>query len=472
MPKTHTAEIPYIQHSQHYFEAIRHRDWPIWLDSGKPRQARGRFDIMAASPSLTLSHDNNGFYSEQQGVRTDLKVDEPWAFIESYLQQAIDASHPARHSPLPFSGGWLGSFGYDLGKQLEGLKNTTNEEQGIPAIQLGFYEWALIQDHQEQRAWLTALNSERLKTLKGELQSKLGSDYLGRIKPPPAAAFKVGAFTSNTSKSAYLAQVRRIKDYIEAGDCYQVNFSQRFSTSAIGDPFCGYLSLRNAMPAHYSCYFETPAGSILSHSPECFLSVDNGKVLTQPIKGTAARHLDPKLDEQAAQALSNSAKDRAENLMIVDLLRNDLSKVSEASSVKVPQLFRLESYSNVHHLVSNITSTLNSDSNCTQLLKACFPGGSITGAPKKRAMEIIEELEDARRNQYCGSIGYLSLNGKMDSSITIRTLVFSAGEIHCWGGGGIVDDSEPEQEYQESLDKVKLLLDTLSGIHPPAQSQE
>jgi len=472
MPQTHTAEIPYTQLSQHYFEAIRHRDWPIWLDSGKPEQARGRFDIMTASPSLTLSHDNNGFYREQQGERSYLRVDELWCFIESYLQQVVDDSHPARKSPLPFSGGWLGSFGYDLGRQLEALSNTITEDQGVPAIQLGFYDWALIQDHQERRTWLTALSAEKLMNIDRELQAKLGHTYLEPMAPSLKPSFQVGTFISNTSKGAYLNKVKRIKDYIEAGDCYQANFAQRFSASACGDAFTGYLSLRSAMPAHYSCYFETPAGCILSHSPERFLSVDNGHVLTQPIKGTAARHLDPELDAQAALTLSSSAKDRAENLMIVDLLRNDLSKVSQPNSVKVPQLFSLESYRNVHHLVSNITSRLTSNSTCTQLLKACFPGGSITGAPKKRAMEIIEELEDARRNQYCGSIGYLSLNGKMDSSISIRTLVFSAGEVHCWGGGGIVDDSEPEQEYQESLDKVQLLLDTLSGASPAQQKKE
>lgn len=451
MPSIHTVELDYIQQTQRYFEAIRDMDWPIWLDSGKPKQDRGRFDILSASPMIKLVGSGNDFTITRN--KEQQFIEDPWLYINSELQQYAS---PTFSSHLPFTGGWLGSFGYDLGREIEHLENRMTDDCPLPELQLGFYDWAIIQDHHAKTSHLVGRDKEVLKQLNQKLQCALNTES------PQLTPFKTDVFSSNTPEATYLTKVAAIQDYIDAGDCYQVNFAQRFTATTQGDPYSGYLALRNAMPAQFSCYFETDCGAILSLSPERFLSVSGHDVLTQPIKGTAPRHVDPQRDQELAQTLIASKKDRAENLMIVDLLRNDLSKVSASYSVKVPKLFELESYSNVHHLVSSVTSHLAEDKTCTDLLKACFPGGSITGAPKVRSMEIIEESEHARRNIYCGSIGYLSTNGNMDTSIAIRTLVCSNNIAYCWGGGGVVADSNPRSEYQESLNKVKLLMDTLT----------
>lgn len=271
--------------------------------------------------------------------------------------------------------------------------------------------------------------------------------------------FKISKFSPTITAKEYAVGISTIQQYIYAGDCYQVNYAQRFSAAYSGDPFTAYLALRAALPSPFSGYMEFTQGALLSLSPERFIQVADGKAESQPIKGTIKRGSDPVSDQQNAAILQASPKDKAENVMIVDLLRNDLSK--HCLDVAVPQLFTLQSFANVHHLVSTVTASLRPEAAAVQVLEDCFPGGSITGAPKIRAMEIIEELEPARRALYCGSLGYISADGNMDTNITIRSLVCSQGKIHCWGGGGIVADSEVDKEYQESVTKVKVLMDTL-----------
>jgi para-aminobenzoate synthetase component 1 len=249
-----------------------------------------------------------------------------------------------------------------------------------------------------------------------------------------------------------------VKAYILEGDCYQVNLAQQFSASARGDAWSGYRELRRLNPAPFSAFLSTPFAKVLSSSPERFLQVRDAQAQTRPIKGTRPRGPTHEADAALARELADSAKDRAENLMIVDLLRNDLGRVCTPGSIRVPGIFEVESYATVHHLVSTITGRLAPREDAASLLRACFPGGSVTGAPKIRAMEIIEELEPRRRSVYCGAIGYLGFDGAMDTNIAIRTLVHNAGTVRFWAGGGIVHDSRVDEEYQETIDKAAPLL--------------
>jgi para-aminobenzoate synthetase component 1 len=265
-------------------------------------------------------------------------------------------------------------------------------------------------------------------------------------------------------KAAYTAAFNRIQYYLREGDCYQVNLAQRFVANCEGDPWRAYQLLRQLNAAPFSGYLNLPEVQILSSSPERFLKLTKDFVETKPIKGTRPRKQDDCEDRQQIKLLENSRKDRAENLMIVDLLRNDIGKTCKNGSVKVPKLFAVETYATVHHLVSTVTGRLADNQHALDLLKSCFPGGSITGAPKIRAMEIIEELEPNRRGVYCGAIGYIGFNGNMDSNIAIRTLVHSKGTIRFWAGGGIVNDSTVDEEYQECFDKAAALLELLQRL--------
>ena len=264
------------------------------------------------------------------------------------------------------------------------------------------------------------------------------------------------------TESYYANAFEKIKTYIKEGDCYQVNLAQRFNAKVEGDPWLAYCMLREINPSPFSAYLNYSDFQILSNSPERFLSVKNGNVQTKPIKGTRPRSEKKVKDEALLQELVNSKKDQAENVMIVDLLRNDISKNCTLGSVKVPKLFDIESFPNVHHMVSTITGKLEKNRSAVDLLRGCFPGGSITGAPKLRSMEVIEELEPHRRGIYCGSIGYISNDGAMDTNIAIRTILHQQQQMHFYAGGGIVYDSEVNSEYQETFDKAAAMLRVLN----------
>jgi len=266
---------------------------------------------------------------------------------------------------------------------------------------------------------------------------------------------------SNMDKSYYQQAFNKIKHYLKEGDSYQVNLAQRFVSRCSGNPWIAYKALRKMNAAPFSAYLNFPECQVLSSSPERFLKVTDGEVETKPIKGTRPRIEHHAKDKSQIIALSESKKDRAENVMIVDLLRNDISKNCKDGSVTVPKLFDVESFATVHHLVSTVKGVLAEGQHALDLLRSCFPGGSITGAPKIRSMEIIEELEPNRRGIYCGSIGYIGFNGNMDTNIAIRTLVHSGNTIRFWAGGGIVNDSVMDDEYQESFDKAAALLKLL-----------
>jgi para-aminobenzoate synthetase component 1 len=329
----------------------------------------------------------------------------------------------------------------------------------MPEMALGIYDWAVVVDHVERRTWLASHCRDPETEIKWNSLVALFSER--RLERPRSSFRVLASIESNMTRARYAHAFERIKRYIAEGDCYQVNLAQRFSAPATGDPWQAYQALRVLNPAPFAAYLSTPYGQVLSASPERFLKVECGRVETKPIKGTRRRAGHPRLNAELAEALRHSEKDRAENVMIVDLLRNDLSKNCRLGSVKVPRLFEVESFATVHHLVSTVTGELKADRDAIDLLRGCFPGGSITGAPKLRAMQIIEELEPHRRSVYCGAIGYMGFDGGMDVNIAIRTMVLSRGEIRFWAGGGIIADSNLEDEYQETFDKASAMLSLL-----------
>lgn len=445
------TELPYFADSAIYFERIREKEWPIFLDSGHTSHDDRRYDIQTAAPFITLTTVGENTLVTQNDS-SELSNDDPFLLLQSIL----DTFTAIQASDLPFCGGALGYFGYDLGRRIESIPSISVDAEHIPDMVIGIYDWAIITDHHQQKCWLASygLNPDT-QEIWPTLVEQLKTD-----KPPVKSSFTITSeLTSNLNRERYQSAFNKIKHYIREGDCYQVNLAKRFEVTAEGDPWTAYSLLRKQNAAPFSCYFSTPHVSILSSSPERLLKVNQNQVETKPIKGTRPRDLnDAEHDQRLAEELQTSIKDRAENLMIVDLLRNDLGKACIPGSIKVPKPFALESFATVHHLVSTITGTLSDKQSSSSLLRACFPGGSITGAPKLRAMEIIEELEPNRRGLYCGSITYIGFDGKMDSSITIRTLVYSDNRLRFWAGGGIVADSDCDAEYQEVHDKASAML--------------
>ena len=455
------TEIPYRADSAALFEAVADRPWAVFLDSGLHHPGQSRYDIIAAEPYVRLV--TRGALTEVHAERTELSRADPFELLRQYV--AMDAGCPPRGLPsaqageLPFSGGAIGYFGYDLTRRIERLPARARDAERIPDMVIGIYDWAVVVDHSERRAWLAGQGRDPDTDLKWNGLVRLFTDTPPERRRTP---FRVTSpVTSNLTPQHYGRAFERVLDYITAGDCYQVNLAQRFSAEASGDPWLAYQRLRLINPAPYSAFLSTPYAQILSASPERFLRVENRQVETKPIKGTRPRAGHPRLDAELIAELVASEKDRAENLMIVDLLRNDLSKNCELGTVKVPKLFDVESFATVHHLVSTVTGRLAPGRDAIDLLRGAFPGGSITGAPKVRAMQIIEEIEPHRRGVYCGAIGYVGYDGNMDTNIAIRTLVHSHGTVRFWAGGGIVADSQRDAEYQETFDKAAALLSLL-----------
>jgi para-aminobenzoate synthetase component 1 len=439
-------ELPYHPDSTRLFAPFAGEPWAVFLDSGHPRYPAAHHDILAGSPHTTLV---------TWGPLTRIASPEGrhWSSRDPFdLVKDLLRSRPASQGPLPFQGGALGWFGYDLGRRLERLPERALADIALPDMAVGLYDWAVVVDHQERRTWITgSFPRARLEAL-------------GRHPPSPApAGFRLRSrLQPDLDAEAYTQAFRHIQRYIRDGDCYQVNLARRFTARFEGHPWAVYRRLREVSPAPFSAYLHTPYGSVLSVSPERFLEVRGTRVETRPIKGTRPRAEDPREDERLARDLVASAKDRAENIMIVDLLRNDLGKTCATGSVRVPRLLELQSFSNVHHLVSTVTGEMGEGQHPVDVLRGCFPGGSITGAPKVRAMEIIEALEPHRRSVYCGAIGYIGYDGGMDTSIAIRTLVCEGDTVHLWAGGGIVAESTLECEQQEIWDKARAMLNALT----------
>ena len=442
-----------LPHPAELLPAFRDLPYPALLDGAMPRAEGGRFSYLTADPFLVV---------RSRGRRVEILRDDvvqemdgnPWDVLQDLLSR-----YSVERSPglPPFQGGALGYWGYDLGRHLERLPDWAEDDLGLPEMCLGFYDWALAHDASTGKSWLI---SSGMPDATAEMAEARAEDVMRRLseKPREASASALHApasLQSNFTQKSYMTAVRRVKEYLEAGDAYQVNLSQRFRTPFEGDPWDLYQRLRRFNPAPFAAYLDLPEMTVLSASPEEFLRLEEGRVRVRPIKGTRPVGRTPEETALQAEALLASEKERAENVMIVDLIRNDIGRVCRIGSVEVPSLFDVEEHPTVLHLVSTITGDLLHTTDAVGLLKACFPGGSVTGAPKVRAMEIIEELEPVRRGIYCGAIGYISFTGDMATSITIRTLVLTQGEAFLQVGGGIVADSDPESEFQETLHKAR-----------------
>ncbi|KEI71721.1 aminodeoxychorismate synthase component I [Endozoicomonas elysicola] len=455
-------ELEYKDDTSLYFEHFINLPYPCFLDSSAfdgnqaiYKDHFSRYDIMTASPELHFTFTSEGDLIIEDLIqqKTETLSDtEPFSQLSNRLHDMSKVDNAG----LPFVGGMVGFWGYELCEYLEPGR-IDHRDISTPLMSVGLYQWALISDHKERQTCLV-FHPDISESLKNEILSTIDQMGIHSERSP----FKLlNRFAPTQSPTEYQAAFQKIQDYIAAGDCYEVNLTQRFTASYSGNSWEAFKRLRTVTKAPYSAYISRPDLTILSHSPEQFIRLENGYVSTNPIKGTRPRGNIPEEDRAIAEELQHSQKDQSENLMIVDLLRNDLGKVCKTGTVSVPRLFALESYANVHHLVSTIKGQLMENHDAFDLLRSTFPGGSITGAPKIRAMEIIRELEPVARTVYCGSIGYISCDGNMDTSITIRTILAKDGELHCWGGGAIVADSNCDDEYQESITKVRNLMNTL-----------
>jgi para-aminobenzoate synthetase component 1 len=462
----------------------------LWFDSAATASRLGRYSYLMADPAILIRGRGTG------GESIDCLGGTATAFAGDALAAVRDCLRAHASSRFdgipPFQGGAAGYISYDWGRVLERLPSPRYDDLALDDVVFGVYDWVLAWDHHTRRAWLLSTGipeasgesrGRRARARAEAVKHALAHDASGHADTAPLAirgtagrseaapSFLVDGgwwdpaleLRSSFTREGYLEAVARVVEYVHAGDIFQTNLSQRFEAPLREPAWELYRRLRRRNAAPFAGFMELPDAAILSASPERFLHVDHaGHVETRPIKGTRPRGIGPEHDAALGQALTESAKDRAENLMIVDLMRNDLSRVCVPGTVRVPELFALERYATVHHLVSTVVGDLEAGLDALDLLRAAFPGGSITGAPKVRAMEIIAELEPSRRGVYCGSLGYISVSGDLDTSLAIRTAVVRDGRIYFNAGGGIVADSKPEQEYRETLDKARGIIDALA----------
>lgn len=441
---------------------VARRPYLTFLDSAAQDAVLGRYSYLACDPFSTYVVADGRASCNGEHLEGD-----PWDVLRALL-----ARYPQQYRPdlPPFQGGVAGFLSYDLNRTLERLPPPAVQGQGFPQSILHFYDVVLAYDHREQKCWIVSTGwpeqdvtrrSKRARHRADEFAALLTDPRLPQNVPPTTA----GSWDSNFSRDSYIAAVQHVIDLILAGDIFQANIAQRFSTrlSSSFDPLAFYCRLRTLNPAPFSALLRYGKLTIASSSPERFLRLDGQQVETRPIKGTIARSADSTEDQRRAEALLASEKDRAENTMIVDLLRNDLSRVCTAHSVDVPALCNLETYASVHHLVSIVRGALAGDQDAVTLLRACFPGGSITGAPKVRSMEIIAEIEGVAREVYCGAIGFIGFNGQLDTNIAIRTVTIDDDMAAFHVGGGITAMSQPGAEYEETLVKAQRIFDAFSA---------
>jgi para-aminobenzoate synthetase component 1 len=451
------------------------------LESCAPLSSVSRYSFLTADP-VHLIRSNKAVTTRTTAARAEgvaLAID-PIQAVHDLL--APFAAEPVPELP-PFQGGAIGMIGYEYGRQLERLPRAHFDDLNLPDVSVGIYDWTLAWDHSSHRAWIISTGlptlgpardrraEERLRWVRAAMDARgpmhrVNIEQKTRTRLAPSFPVAGGdGIRSTFTAERYQKAVAEVVEYILKGDVFQVNLSQRFEGSAPGNPLDLYGRLRSITPAPFGAYLDLGEAVIISASPERFLYYDAASrvVETRPIKGTRPRGATPGEDTRLREELTSSEKDRAENVMIVDLLRNDLSRVSTAGTVQVPSLLALEAHPTVHHLVSTVTGRLESGRSVVDLVHATFPGGSITGAPKIRAMEIIAELEPTVRGPYTGALGYWSLTGTMDTSILIRTFVALADRIYFHAGGGVVADSNPRAEYQETLDKAHALRRALSS---------
>ena len=451
------------------FELFEDRSFSFFLDSGMDPHKLGRYSFIGSDPFLVLRSQGDEV-TLIQGDSHEVLHDNPFDVLGRLLE--IYRLDPCP-SPIPFPGGAVGYFSYDLCHFIERLPSTATDDLELPECYLGFYDTVLAFDHLEGRAYIASTGfpelepgqrqrraEERLEEMKAMLYRSPLPIALESLFPADTEGEGI-LLRSNFTHEEYLRAVETAREYITAGDIFQVNLSQRLETDLSIPPYELYRRLRRVNPAPFASYINLEGVTIVSASPERFLRVRGDLVETRPVKGTRPRGKNPAEDAALARELLSSIKDRAENVMIVDLERNDLGRVCQYGTVRVTELAILETFPTVFHLTSTIVGRLREDKSCTDLLKATFPGGSITGAPKVRAMEIIDELEPTRRSVYTGSIGYLSFSGELDINIVIRTFLVKEGNAYFQVGGGIVYDSTPDGEYIETLDKAKGMIQAL-----------
>lgn len=446
------------------FEHFQNRRFSFFLDGGMDPENLGRYSFIGSDPFLVLStRGKQGTLTQEHASArvTGDPFDVLRRLFEVYRLDTI-------RSPFPFIGGAVGYFSYDLCHFIEKLPRKAVDDLRLPECFFGFYDVILAFDNKEQKAYVVSAGFPELEENKRLARAAKRIDELKEIlaealtDPRPAFRAVPPAVKSNFTHEKYLETVAMARQYIIDGEIIQVNLSQRFEASISVSPWELYRRLRRINPAPFAAWLGFDEVSIISASPERFIRLGGGLVETRPIKGTRPRGKTPEEDLKLAAELLASAKDRAENIMIVDLERNDLGRVCQVGSVEVTELAALEAFPTVFHLTSTITGKLRGDKNGIDLLKAVFPGGSITGAPKIRAMEIIDELEPTCRSVYTGSIGYLSFNGDLDLNIAIRTFIVKDGKAYFQAGGGIVYDSDPEAEYGETLHKGRALFEALN----------
>ena len=472
--------VPDIPSGLRAFEA-----WPalLLLESARAGISTGRYSFLTADPFHLERLPHAEFAGRPEAGAARNESLDPLIRLQTRL--AAFETGPVAGLP-PFQGGAAGLFSYDLNRAWERLPLPQCDEFQFPALAAGIYDWVLAWDHFEQRAWVISQGfpetdqvgrvdraARRMQQVQSALaqqpesRTNVSESRIEKCKLPiadlarqRAAPGPVG-LTSNFSRDDYLRAVERAIEYIHAGDVFQVNLSQRLLYPADGNPLELYLRLRERNPAPFAGYFAHDDWAIASASPERFVAINRREVETRPIKGTRSRRPGPEADLFTRDELRESEKDQAENVMIVDLLRNDLSRVCAPGTVKVPELCRVETYETVQHLVSEVRGRLADKKTPWDLFRAVFPGGSVTGAPKVRAMEIINELEPTARGPYCGSLFYVGYNGQTDSNILIRTFTIRRGWIQCPVGGGIVAQSDPAAEYEETMVKAEGMLRAL-----------
>lgn len=455
----HVRELQWIEPVT-AMRSLAHRPQLTFLDSAARHELLGRYSYLSCDPFSTYKVADGQASCNGEALEGD-----PWEVLRTLL-----AKYPQEHrlDLPPFQGGAAGFLAYDLNRTLEQLPAPAIPGLGLPQSVLHFYDVVISYDHSDHRCWIVstgwpeqdpARRSERARGRADEFAALLANPKSPRNESPGTP----GVWHSNFSRDGYIAAVQRVIDLILAGDVFQANVAQRFSARLLPsfDPLAFYCKLRSLNPAPFAALLRYGKLTIASSSPERFLKLDGQQVETRPIKGTIARSADSEEDQRRAEVLVASEKDRAENIMIVDLLRNDLSRVCTPHSVEVPVLCDLESYASVHHLVSIVRGQLAGDQDALTLLRACFPGGSVTGAPKVRSMEIIAEIERVARDVYCGAIGFIGFNGHMDTNIAIRTVTIDDGLAVFHAGGGITAMSDPEAEYEETLAKAQRIFDAL-----------
>lgn len=441
------------------YSIFKNRNKSFFLDSGMDSEKLGKYSFIGFDPIEELECKNHKIVlkTDKEIVR---KEGDPFEELKKITEKyKVDYS-----GEIPFIGGIVGNFSYDLCHYVEKLPRTAKDDVEFPDLSIGVYDGIIAIDHQKEESYIIAVGFKKEaeviidkieKTIKENEKKGIQIELVNsKIKPEFKSNFK--------SKELYKESIEKVRSYIESGDVYQVNLTQRFESEIDITPFELYAKLRHINPAPFASYIDLGDFKIVSSSPERFIKIKNGVIETRPIKGTINRGKTPDEDKANREQLCNSEKDKAELLMIVDLERNDLSRVAKIGTVKVRELFHLEEYATVYHLVATVTAEVKENIDAIDCIKASFPGGSITGAPKIRAMEVIDELEPTQRNIYTGAIGYIGFNGDTDLNIVIRTVLCKGNKVYFQVGGGITWDSNPELEYQETLHKAEAMIKAIS----------